>query len=291
MPATGISIPVTNPYIPADLRTLLDSRPDPTADFTFRQRMEGVGPRAEQQRLQRLPVARPAVRGDVGEILELEYLRIHFAACAATEVLNNDVSLSAPGRTARLRARGGTDECDGGYNPFGGPGDCPPDCANYLRAYFTNRTSLEHQMAEATLGGKAFKMPAGDAQFSVGVSWRDEQFQFDPDSAIARGDSVGFLQQAPLDGSFDMKELFAELYLPVLDGARFAKNLGFTLGARVSDHSSSGVAESYKLEGTWQPAESVRFRSSYQRAVRAPFDFRSSSPRRPELPGVAGRSL
>jgi outer membrane receptor protein involved in Fe transport len=267
VPATGISIPVTNPHISADLRTLLDSRPDPTADFTFRQRMEGVGPRQTQNEFNVYQLL-AGVKGDVGESWNWN-IYASSASVSGTEVQNNDVSLS---RLEELvdSPTGGTDVCAGGYNPFAGPAGLSPECVDYVRSYFTNRTSLDHKLAEATFGGKAFSMPAGDAQFSVGVSWRDEQYNFTPDSAIARGDSVGFNQQHSLEGSFSMKELFAELYLPVLDGARFAKNLGFTLGARASDHSVSGVANSYKLEGTWQPLESVRVRSSYQRAVRAP---------------------
>ena len=267
VPATGLTIPVTNPYIPADLRTLLVSRPDPTADFTYRQRMEGVGPRQGTNDYDVFQLL-GGVRGDLGEDLHWD-IYASTAQVRGTEFLNNDVSLT---RMQELleSPTGGTDVCDGGYNPFKGPGGLSTACADYLRSYFTNRTSLEHRVAEATLSGKAFAMPAGDAQFSVGVSWRDESYAFKPDAALARGDSAGFNQVGALDGSFNMKEVFGELYLPVLDNARFAKNLGFTLGARSSDHSVSGTAQSYKLEGSWQPVDAVRFRASYQRAVRAP---------------------
>ncbi len=267
VPATRLTIPVTNPYIPADLRTLLDSRPDPAADFTYRQRMEGVGPRQDNNQYDVFQFL-AGVRGDVSEDLHWD-IYASTAQVRGQEFLDNDVSL---GRMEQLleSPSGGTDECDGGYNPFMGPAGLSAACAGFLRSSFNNRTSLEHQVAEATLSGKAFKMPAGDAQFSVGLGWRDESYEFHPDDAIARGDSVGFLQQTPLIGEFNMKELFGELYLPVLNDARFAKNLGFTLGARESDHSVSGSALSYKLEGTWQPADPVRVRASYQRAVRAP---------------------
>jgi len=267
VPATGLTIPVTNPYIPADLRTLLASRPDPDADFTFRQRMEGVGPRQGSNNYSVYQLL-GGVKGDIGESLQWN-VYASTAQVRGEEILNNDVSLS---RMEELlnSPTGGADRCDGGYNPFGGPAGLSTPCADYLRSYFTNRTTLDHRLAEATLGGKAFTMPAGDAQFSVGVSWRDENFEFNPDNAIARGDSVGFLQQSPLEGSYNMKEVFGELYLPVLENARFAKTLGLTLGARASDHSISGTAQSYKLEGTWQPIDAMRFRSSYQRAVRAP---------------------
>jgi hypothetical protein len=68
VPATGLAVPVTNPFISADLRTLLDSRTDPTADFTFRQRMDGVGPRQDSTNY--ACTSCWAVRGKLGESLD-----------------------------------------------------------------------------------------------------------------------------------------------------------------------------------------------------------------------------
>jgi outer membrane receptor protein involved in Fe transport len=283
VPATGLTVPVTNPFIPGDLRILLDSRNDPTADFNFRQRMEGVGPRNGSNKYDVFQLL-GGLRGKLGESLNWN-VYASTAQVSGEEVLNNDVSLT---RLEELldSPTGGTDVCAGGYNPFAGPAGLSAACADYVRSYFTNRTTLEHRLAEATLGGKAFSLPAGDAQFSIGVSWRDESFEFNPDSALARGDSVGYNQQSPLAGSFDTKELFGELYLPVLQGARFAKTLGFTLGARGSDHSVAGTAESYKIEGTWQPLEAARIRTSYQRAVRAPSINELFSPANQNFPAL-----
>src|SRR5262249_47828130 len=123
---------------------------------------------------------------------------------------------------------------------------------------------------EATFGGKAFSMPAGDAQFSIGTGWREESFEFDPDHAVATGDLVGFNQTPPVDGRYDVKEVFGELYLPLVSDAKFAKSVDVTLGARLSDYSTSGNADSFKIEGNWQIVDAVRLRASYQQAVRAP---------------------
>jgi outer membrane receptor protein involved in Fe transport len=139
-----------------------------------------------------------------------------------------------------------------------------------VSAHFTNRTTLDTAIAEATLGGKAFAMPAGDAQFSVGAGWREESYDFVPDIAISRGDTGGFNTQQPLKGAFHVTDLFGELYLPLATEKAFAKELGVTLGARLSDHSLAGSSSSYKLEGNWRPVDLLRFRASYQRAVRAP---------------------
>ena len=284
VPAVGLQVPVTNRFIPADLRTLLDSRPDPDAPFSFRQRMQGVGPRITDYSYDVYQLL-GGVKGDAGESWHWDV----FASTSQvqeTEVDKNDVNLDAMQELLDNSAAGDADLCEGGYNPFIGPAGVSADCADFMRTHETNGTRLKHRLAEATFGGKAFTLPAGDAQFSIGAGWRSEDFDFSPDQVIERGESAGFLQQSPLHGSFDVKELFGELYLPLLSEAKFAKALGFTLGARMSDHSIAGNAQSYKLEGNWQPNDVVRIRTSYQRAVRAPSIFELFSPPTENFPSL-----
>jgi len=274
VPAGGLDIPVTNPFIPDDLAELLASRPTPDAPFDFRQRMQGVGPRETRDQYDVYQLL-GGLRGKLGENYNWD-VNVSTARVTQTTFLNNDVSAE---RLAELLESpdGGVAKC-GGYNPFTGPEGLAPDCANYVRAYFTNRTTLDSSMAEATFGGKAFSLPAGDAKFSIGGSWREESFDFHPDLAVANDDLLGFNQQNPLKGGFHVTDLFGELYLPVLTGKTLAREIGFTLGARTSDHSIAGRSNSFKLEGNWQMFDAMRLRASYQRAVRAPSIFELFSP-------------
>ena len=274
VPAGGLTIPVTNPFIPDDLAELLASRPNPDAPFDFRQRMQGVGPRETRDQYDVYQLL-GGLRGKLGEHYNWD-VNISTARMTQTTFLNNDVSSE---RLEELldSPDGGVAKC-GGYNPFTGPEGLSPDCANYVRAYFTNRTTLDSSMAEATFGGKAFALPAGDAKFSIGGSWREESFDFRPDLAVANDDLLGFNQQNPLKGGFHVTDLFGELYLPLLTGKSLAKEIGLTLGARTSDHSIAGRSDSFKLEGNWQMFDAMRLRASYQRAVRAPSIFELLSP-------------
>ncbi|MEO8061724.1 MAG: TonB-dependent receptor [Pseudomonadota bacterium] len=267
VPAGDFDVPVTNPFIPDDLAELLASRDDPNATFSFRQRMQGVGPRETRDEYDVYQFL-GGLRGKLGQDYNWD-VYVASARMTDTSFLNNDVS---SGRLQELldAPDGGESECAGGYNPFAGPAGLSAACADHVRAYFTNRTTLDSSIAEATFGGKAFSLPAGDAKFSVGASWREESFNFRPDLAVASGDLEGFLQQDPLKGAFNVTDLFGEFYLPLLKDKRFAKDVGFTLGARVSDHSLAGSSNSYKLEGNWQMLDTMRLRASYQRAVRAP---------------------
>jgi iron complex outermembrane receptor protein len=265
--ARGITIPVTNPFITADLAELLASRPNPAAAFTFTQRMLGVGPRETRDEYDVYQML-AGLRGKLGEAHDWDFY-VSRSNMANTTSLNNDVVQS---RLQELlnRADGGVGRCAGGYNPFTGPAGMSDACAEYVRGYLTNRTKLETTIAEATIGGRAFALGERDAQFSVGASWREESFDFRPDQVISRGESVGFNQQSPLRGGFNVTDLFGELYLPALEGRRWVQDLGFTLGARLSDHSLAGSNTAYKLEGNWHMVENLRWRASFQRAVRAP---------------------
>ena len=66
VPAGGLDIPVTNPFIPDDLAELLASRPDPDEPFKFRQRMQGVGPRETRDQYDVYQLL-GGVRGKLGE--------------------------------------------------------------------------------------------------------------------------------------------------------------------------------------------------------------------------------
>ncbi|MBC8027736.1 MAG: TonB-dependent receptor [Steroidobacteraceae bacterium] len=283
VPATGLSIPVTNPWISADLAELLASRTNPTADFDYRQRMLGVGSRESHEEYDVYQFL-AGVRGKIGEDYNWDVYAAT-ANMANTNFLNNDVSRSRI--EALLDAPdGGRALCAGGYNPFGGPSGLSQACADFVRGYFTNRTSLENTVAEATFGGKAFAMPAGDAQFSLGAGYRSEVFDFRPDQAIAAGNLLGFNAVQALHGSFDVVDYFGELYLPVLAGKPLAQEVGFTLGARMSDHSIAGSNSAFKIEGNWQMIDSLRLRASYQHAVRAPSISELFSPENQNFPSL-----
>jgi iron complex outermembrane recepter protein len=282
VPAGGLAIPVTNPFIPDDLAELLASRPDQAGAFTFRQRMQGVGPRETRDEYDVYQLL-GGLRGKAGDGYDWD-VNVSTARVTNTNFLNNDVSKARLLELLNL-PDGGVAKC-GGYDPFGGPAGLSEGCATYVRAYFTNRTTLDSTIAEATFGGKAFVLPAGEAKFSVGGSWREESFDFRPDLAVARGDLLGFNKQAPLEGAFHVSDLFGELYLPVLADKMFAKDVGFTLGARMSDHSLAGSSSSYKIEGNWQMFDAMRLRASYQRAVRAPSIAELFSPANEDNPSL-----
>ena len=113
------------------------------------------------------------------------------------------------------------------------------------------------------------QLPGGSIGFAVGAEYRRET----SDSVPAQEIQDGLTWSGPITpsyGSFDVKELFAEINLPVLKNARFAENLSFGAAARVSDYSTVGQTSTWKLDAVYAPVRSLTFRGTYAQAVRAP---------------------
>src|SRR5262249_44412340 len=73
-----------------------------------------------------------------------------------------------------------------------------------------------------------------------------------------------------VSGAFDVKEVFGEIRVPIVQDMDWAKEVSFEGGYRYANYSSAGSVESYKLALDWQINPDIRLRGSFQRAVRAP---------------------
>ena len=74
----------------------------------------------------------------------------------------------------------------------------------------------------------------------------------------------------PVTGRFDVSEVFAEARLPLIEGKTGAQALSIEAGYRYSDYSTGFTTDTYKAGMDWAPVDMLRFRASFQRAVRAP---------------------
>ena len=136
-------------------------------------------------------------------------------------------------------------------------------------------TSLTQNVLEANITGTVVPMPAGDLLFAAGVAYREESFGFDPDSGYnANQDYPNVVQNIILPvsvaGETDVKEVYAELAIPLLRDRRFVQALELSPGIRYSDYSTVGSIETYKALFDWTVNERLRFRGGKQLANRAP---------------------
>jgi len=276
------TIPVTNPFIPADLAALLASRrgdspalagAGPAEEFQYRFRAVALGPRQSSN------------TAEVGNLIagaRFELARDWKAEAFAswgryrrTEVQDGLLSIR---RFEQLldSPTGGTEACAGGFNPFAGT--LSAACRDFLRVRARYRTEVEQQNAVATASGPLFSLPAGPVEAVVGVEYRRVSFTFRPPAELNPGDVAGFLPAFAVKGSVRFADLFAELAAPLLADRPFVHRLDMTLGYRRSDERTTGSVDSYKAELSWAPVEPLRFRAAVQRAVRAPDIFERYEP-------------
>jgi outer membrane receptor protein involved in Fe transport len=86
----------------------------------------------------------------------------------------------------------------------------------------------------------------------------------------ANSSSVLFSSLRTIAGQGHVTEAFTEFQIPVLKDKPFARNLDFNAAARFADYSASGGIWAWKVGTSWAFNDSLRFRATQSRDVRAP---------------------
>lgn len=286
-PSVGtLQATIANPLFNPALRTFLSTNYDPDGDGiasipAFRRRMAETGGRRQDTEHDVYRIL-GGVRGDIGDT-GLHYDAFYsFARTNRTEILRNYTSdiriqqgllvepdpASTTGgfRCADLGAR------SGGCVPISvfGAGVLTPEGAAFISPTAIVRRSTQQQIAAATLTGDLFDLGAGPVGFAVGGEYRRESSNNLPDSIVQSGELGPGSNEAATRGSFNVKEVYAEINVPLIAERPFFHELTLEAAGRYSDYSTVGTVWTYKAGGQWAPVEGIRFRGLYQRAVRAP---------------------
>lgn len=264
----GLSVPVANPFIPADLGTILASRPTPGANFVAQRRFTEVGPRLLTNDTEFYQIG----GGIDGKIPSLGLSWNIYAGSSRQTTDYGSINTLSRSAISRLltAADGGVSLCAGGFDIFGANG-ISPACADYIRRSTSSRERSRLDQIEATVQGSLFKLPGGDVKFALGADYRASGLTVDVDPVLTSGDLLGFGSADSSRSRQNVKEVYAELLLPLLRDLPFAHELSVSLGYRYSDYNilAKGVS-SYKAEGNWSPIDGFRVRGGYQRAIRVP---------------------
>ncbi len=145
---------------------------------------------------------------------------------------------------------------------------------------------------EGDLTDYGLKVPFAEDGISalVGFEYREDNLTRVPDdiSRIPSGRGLTGTGGAtlPIAGDIDVLEFFGEIQIPVIQNAKFAKELGITAGYRRSSYDTAGAdpqtreptsnsfsTDSWFVGASWTPVDDVRFRANFSRAIRAPNVF------------------
>lgn len=151
-----------------------------------------------------------------------------------------------------------------------GPGSLTTAMANFIRTDVKTTSRIEQSSVSGYVRGDVFELPAGPVSAVFGVEYRDDEGNFIVDDAQRRGEIAGFNAQQSVFGNQDVWEAYTEFAVPILAELPFAHYLGFEAGYRVSDYSTVGQVESYKVGGEYAPVNWLTFRTVFNSAIRAP---------------------
>jgi outer membrane receptor protein involved in Fe transport len=159
-------------------------------------------------------------------------------------------------------------------NPFGTTGSVSQAAKNYILQDTTSVGKITQFDILGFVAGDTsqfFNLWGGPIGFSAGAEYRRETAFFQEDPLVEAGYTFYNAISKFAPPSFEVKEAFAEIRLPVLKDMPFAQDLEIDAAARVSDYKgSAGTVWAYNVGGDYAPIRDIRFRANYARAVRAP---------------------
>lgn len=275
------TIPIDNPYIPADLRALMVARGD-TA-LSWLQRFDSLGVRGAQNTRQTVRLA-TGLEGELETLgglgsnwnWEVSYV---FGRTTLDSITNGLVSRANLYTGLRVEADPGN---PGGYrcvDPLARASGCVPinpfapytqAQINYLAVNAGQRGETELENGLAFISGDLVELPAGPLQIGFGVESRRTTAFLDYDDPINRGLTTGNRIGDNPETTFRTQEAYVEAVVPVLSDAPLAYELNLEGAYRVSDSSNFGTYDTWKYGGDWSPVPGIRLRAMQARAVRAP---------------------
>jgi len=291
----GVSVPlfVNSPFFNDQTRTLLNTNPVSTTpgatlanplyrqtqvNFRFNQ-LSGRISNFDRDAFRVLG----GVRGDITDNLRFDAY-YNYARTTNTVLQRGNISASryrnaltvefVPGSTTEVRCVDATARGQGcvPINPFG-LGLANPAAIDYISVNATNVTTSELINGVGSINGELFNLGLGgeDIAFALGVEYRKVRAEFIPDEFLSSGDVLGFNAGTPTAGDYDVREIFGELRVPVLED-NIIHRLELNGAFRYSDYSlpAIGGTFTYNVGADLAPIEGLRFRGTYARAVRAP---------------------
>ena len=164
------------------------------------------------------------------------------------------------------------------YNIFQAGGVTPAALTYLQTPGFKNGSTTEWVASgsiSAKLGNYGLQSPlaSNGVGLAIGAEYRKESLELRNDIEFLTGDLAG--QGTPFgvndaSGSFNVKEFFGEINIPLIEDRPFFQSLAIGGAYRRSDYSIQGKTDTYKLDAEWSPVRDIRFRGTYNRAVRAP---------------------
>ncbi len=245
-----------------------------TVDLDYGRRFVEFGPRLNDYRT-RLFQVKAGARGGITSNLDWEV----FGAYGESENVSRQSGNGTLSRLQQAVLATSTEECldtSNGCVPidlFGPLGSLTPEVQQFLDVGNSSTEGAELSQVQAAITGDlGFGLGADPIGVAVGAEYRD-YYAFSRSDLLSQtpGEVLGNGAASPdTDGSYDVKEVFGELIIPVVSNATWADELTLELAGRISDYSTTGTEYTWKAGGTFTPLPGFQIRGGYQKVTRAP---------------------
>ena len=148
---------------------------------------------------------------------------------------------------------------------------------DYLNSFGTSYGRVEEVIYQGNLTGDlgqyGIKSPWADdgVAIAIGGEHRRQVYRYAPDVAELSNDLSGFGgASTPINASLGVSEAYGEFRAPLVQGRPWIDELTLDAGYRFSRYSTDVEAKTYKVGLQYAPTSDIRFRASYQQAIRAP---------------------
>src|SRR5690606_32817714 len=150
-------------------------------------------------------------------------------------------------------------------------GECMDDLVAAVGKWHTGNTVYDQLVFNAVVTGELFNLPAGAVGAAIGVEYRDFSIHDQPSEMELSGDLWGQSSAQVTKGDDKVKEIFAELEVPLLKGVPGFESLMWNVSGRWFDYDSVGESDKvWKTGLSWQIVPSVRLRATKGTSYRAP---------------------
>jgi iron complex outermembrane receptor protein len=155
------------------------------------------------------------------------------------------------------------------YNPFG-TGVNSAAAIDYVAGQISHRDQkFKQDVVAASVSGTPFNSWAGPVSVATGIEHRRESASGESTPEDLAG--VFFAgNYRPTFGKYNVTEGFFETAVPLITDMAFAKSMELNAAVRATDYSTSGFVTTWKAGLTYAPADSVHFRFTRSRDIRAP---------------------
>lgn len=149
-----------------------------------------------------------------------------------------------------------------------GSGSISQAALDYYRGTSFYDSDMDQDVVGFNVRGEPFSTWAGPVGVAFGGEYRKEKIVSVSDPRSMQRDWRSVNQQS-FSGSLNVKEIYAEVAVPLLTGKPFADSLELNGAIRYADYSSSGGVVPWKIGFNYSPTSSLRFRGVVSRDIRA----------------------